>query len=97
MERTAKQNIYISTNVVTNIDVNIQSQVDILVSLLDTQNAFKNGLLEKPSDISISTTEKLKNWLETTKETIETSTTISDGARALVPFISHLLGQVMGA
>ena len=97
LERTAKQNISITTNVVTNIDVNIQNQVDSLISLLDTQNAFKNGLLEKPSDSSISTKEKLKNWLETTKETIETSRNISDGVRALVPFISHLLGQVGGA
>lgn len=97
LERTAKQNISITTNVVTNIDVNIQNQVDSLISLLDTQNAFKNGLLEKPSDISISTKEKLKNWLETTKETIETSRTIGDGVRALLPFIIHLLGQVGGA
>ncbi|HHE40149.1 MAG TPA: hypothetical protein ENL10_01440 [Candidatus Cloacimonetes bacterium] len=97
LERTAKQNIYITTNVVTNIDVNIQNQVDSLISLLDAQNAFKDGLLEKPSDVSISTKEKLKNWLETTRETIETSMTISDGVRALVPLISYLLGQVGGA
>lgn len=97
LERTAKQNISITTNVVTTIDVNIQNQVDILISLLDTQNAFKNGLLEKPSDISISTKDKLKNWLETTKETIETSTTISDGVRALLPYITHLIGQVGSA
>ena len=97
LERTAKQNISITTNVVTNIDVNIQNQVDSLISLLDAQNAFKNGLLEKPSDVSISTKEKLKNWLETTRETIETSATISDGVRALVPIISYLLGQVGGA
>ena len=63
--------------------------------MLAAQDAFKNSLLEKPSDIS--TKEKLKNWLEKAKETIETSTTISEGVRALVPFISHLLGQVGGA
>lgn len=95
LERTAKQNISITTNVITKIDVNIQNQVSDLISLLDAQDAFKNGLLEKPSDIS--TKEKLKNWLEKTKETIEISTTISDGVKALLPFIIHLIGQVGGA
>ena len=63
-----------------------------MVSLLETENAFKDGLLEKPTDIT--TKEKLKNWLKTSKETIETSKTVSEGIKSLLPFIIYLITKL---
>jgi len=94
LERTSKQNISITTNLVTNIDVNIQNKVDSLISMLEAENAFKDGIVEKPSDIS--TKEKLKKWLEEVEKTIKTSETISNGIKTLLPFIAHLIGQLGG-
>ncbi|MDD3421067.1 MAG: hypothetical protein PHS47_02045 [Methanocellales archaeon] len=61
LERT-RQNISITTNVTTNMEVTIQIEVRNLINILESQNAFQEGLLEKPSDIS--TNDKLKNGLK---------------------------------
>jgi adenylate kinase family enzyme len=89
LERIERPNIIVTTNVITNIDVKIQNQVKTLISLLEAENAFKDGLLLEPQDIS--NIEKLKKWLDNTKNIIETSKTVSDGIRALLPFVTHLI------
>lgn len=94
LERSAKPNIIVTTNVVTNIDVTIQNEVKTLISLLETENAFKDGLLEKPRDIS--KIEKLKKWLDETKKIVETSKTVSDGIKALLPFVTYLIAKLGG-
>ena len=94
LEGFQKQNISITTNFSATINVNIQTEVSGLISLLETENAFSSGQLEKPSDIS--TTEKLLKWLERTKGTIETSKTINEGTKTLLPFIMHLLMKLQG-
>jgi len=92
LERNARPNIIVTTNVVTNIDVAIQNEVNTLISLLEVENAFKDGLLKKPSDIS--KIEKLKKWLDDTKNIIETSKTVSDGIKALLPFVTYLITRL---
>ena len=94
LERTATQNISITTNINTNINVTIQNDVKNLISLLEAENAFEDGLLEKPSDIS--TKEKIIGWLKYTKDTIEGSNAVKDGLKALLPFITHLIGKIGG-
>lgn len=94
LERTATQNISITTNINTNINVTIQNEVKNLISLLEAENAFEDGLLEKPSDIS--TKEKIIGWLKYTKDTIEGSNAVKDGLKALLPFITHLIGKIGG-
>ncbi|MCG2735796.1 MAG: hypothetical protein L6282_05320 [Candidatus Methanoperedenaceae archaeon] len=87
LEKSIKQNI--SIEVVTNVQ--IQNEVSTLISLLEAENAFKGGLLNKPSDIS--KLDKLKSWLDDTKKIIETSTAISGGIKALLPFITYLAAK----
>ena len=94
LERTANQNISVTTTVTVNVDVNIQNDINNLISRLEAENVFKDGLLEKPSDIS--KIEKLKKWLDHAKTTIETSRTISDGIRALLPIITDLIAKLKG-
>ena len=89
LERIQKQSISITANITANIDISIKNEVISLITFLEAENAFKNGQLEKPSDIS--TTGKLIKWLEGIKATIETSKTMSEGAKALLPIISYLL------
>jgi len=86
--------VSVTTQVNTNIDLNIQTQVSRLIQLLEAEDAFKDNLLEKPSDIL--TKEKMKNWLKNIKETIETSTSIGNNIKSLLPFIIHLLGKFGG-
>ena len=65
-----------------------------MISLLEAENAFKDGLLVEPQDIS--NIEKLKKWLDNTKNIIETSKTISDGIKALLPFVIYLISKSGG-
>ena len=94
LERTNRQPVSITTNVTTNLEITIQSEVQNLINLLESQNAFQEGLLEKPVDIS--TKDKLKGWLEKVKGTIETTSTIGEGIKALLPYIVYLIGKVGG-
>lgn len=94
LERSGKPSVSVITQVNTNIEVNIQTQVSSLIQLLEAENAFKDNLLEKPSDIS--TKEKMKNWLENIKETIETSTSIGNNIKSFLPLIIQLLGKLGG-
>jgi len=93
LERIHK-NISINVDITATIDINIRTEVNNLINLLDAENAFKDGQLEKPSDLS--TKDNLKKWLKGIKETIESSETISNGIKALLPFISHLLMKLQG-
>jgi len=94
LEGIQKQNIAITTNISATIDVNIRTEVSSLINLLEAEDAFSSGQLEKPPDIS--TTDKLLKWLERTKVTMETSKTISEGTKALLPFLTHLLMKSQG-
>ena len=94
LERIQKQKILLTADINTNIDINIKNEISSLITFLEAQNAFKDGQLEKPSDIS--TTGKLVKWLEEIKATIETSKTISEGTKSLLPIITYLLMKSQG-
>lgn len=94
LERSGIPNVSVITQVNTNIELDIKTEVSSLIQLLEGENAFKDNLLEKPSDIS--TKEKMKNWLENIKETIETSTSIGNNIKSFLPLIIQLLGKLGG-
>lgn len=94
LERTKNQYISITTSVTMNVELTIQNEFKKLISLLEAENAFKEGLLEKPSDVS--TKDKLKGWLEKAKSTIETTRTISEGIKSLLPYILYLIAKLEG-
>jgi len=96
LERTATQNnISVVTNVNANINVTIQKEINNLISLLEAENAFDDGILKKPSDVS--TKEKIIEWLSYAKKVIDESNAVKDGVKVLLPLITHLIGKISGA
>jgi hypothetical protein len=89
LERVSNPNIIITTNVSINIDMTVRNEIKPLIDFLENENAFKNGKLEIPKDLS--TIEKTKTWLETIKKAIEISKEIGEGIKQLLPYITYLI------
>ena len=90
LERSLSQRI--SIEIVTTSEINVQTRINGLIAQLDTElpGGFeKNGIPEPPK--VVSNISKLKEWLTTTKEVIDTSKSISEGAKALLPYITVLI------
>ncbi len=92
LEKVAKQNLSITTNVTLSIDINIINEFNSLIYFLEAEGAFKNNLLERPSNIT--TKENLIKWLSYAEKTIKTSDNINKGLTALLPIISHLVDKI---
>lgn len=93
LEKSLSQRI--SIEVVTTLEMNIDTKINGLITQLEAElpDGFeKNGIPEPPKVVSSAS--KLKEWLSTTKEVIETSKSISMGAKALLPYISLLVDTV---
>ena len=56
------------------------------------ETVSENGIPEPPK--VVSKISKLKEWLTTTREVIDTSKSISEGAKALLPYITLLIEAV---
>lgn len=99
LEKATESNTNISItnkiNIIVDVDTNLQNEINGLISILESENAFKEGLIEEPRDIS--TKERLMSWLKSLKEAIEASTTISEGIKATLPLIVHLISKLRGA
>lgn len=93
LERSLSQRI--SIEVVTTSDINIETKINGLISQLDAElpgGLTENGIPEPPK--VVSKISKLKEWLTTTREVIDTSKSISEGAKALLPYITLLIEAV---
>ncbi|MBP2030535.1 putative nucleic acid-binding protein [Methanohalophilus levihalophilus] len=83
-------NITLENNSTTNIilDPAVPPAITSLISFLDQENAFKDEIIEKPSkNLDL---DSAKKWIDTVKSTIETSSKITGGIRALLPYVVHL-------
>lgn len=93
MEKSLSKRI--SIEVVTTSEMNISTKINGLITQLEAElpDGFeKHGIPEPPK--VVSSVSKLKEWLSATKEVIDTSTSISTGAKALLPYISVLVDTV---
>jgi hypothetical protein len=93
LERSLSQRI--SIEIVTTSEINIQTKINGLISQLDAElpDGFeKNGIPEPPK--VVSRVSKLKEWLTTTRDVIDTSNSIGEGAKALLPYIMLLIDTV---
>lgn len=85
----AEKQINIST--IIKIDITTKNELNNLIQILDSNNAFDDGLIERPP--KNPTFKKISEWLNKIKDTIETSTKIKEGIKTLLPFITYLIGK----
>ena len=79
----------ITINLSVKLDLNIKTKLDGLLTILESENAFKDGIIEKPQNLS--TVDKLLEWLRKTKEIITTSNEIGEGLKVLIPVITQII------
>jgi hypothetical protein len=99
LERCAGHNIFIKTEIKTTVEINLQTQVNALVSQLESmmpEGFGKYGLPEPPK--GETRTFKLKEWLIALKAGITASKDIMsdaksavDNAKTLLPYITYLI------
>jgi len=100
LERCSGHNILIKSEIKTTVDINLQTQLNSLVSQLSTimPDGFeKYGLPEPPK--GETRTFRLKEWLIALKDSITASKDITDDAKStidnvktLLPYIMYLIG-----
>jgi len=88
----SEKQLTVITNV--NIDITTQNEMNNLIHILENNNAFESGVIERPP--KESTIEKFLSWLEKLKNIIETSEKIGEGIKALLPFILYLIKKLGG-
>lgn len=77
-------------NISANINVQIQTQLQSFINILNAHDLFNKGIIEKPDDLS--TKDKIFNWLKRVKEILETTDLISNVTRdALLPLTKYIL------
>ena len=79
----------ITINLSVALDINIKTKLDGLLTILESENAFKDGIIEKPQNLS--SVDKLLVWLKKTNKVITTSKEIGEGLKVLVPIITQLI------
>jgi len=95
LERISGYNICIKTDVRTTVEVNLETQINGLVSLLKAQlpEGFEKYNLPEPPKGDAKLT-KIKGWLTDLKDTIDKSKGIAEGVKALLPYIALLISQL---
>jgi hypothetical protein len=95
LERISGYNILIKTDIRTTVEVNIETQINGLVSLLKAQlpEGFERYNLPEPPKGETRLT-KIKGWLTDLKDTIDKSKDIAEGVKSLLPYIILLIGQL---
>lgn len=88
---TLINNVTNSNNITNTMNLNLQTEITQFISLLDSMGAFKEGVIDRPKDIS--TTDKILSWAKSAKEAIEASESISSSTRSLLPYLNHIIGQ----
>lgn len=104
LERCARYNIYIKTDVKTTIDLSIETQLNSLAAQLETllPGGFEKYDLPPPPKGEASPS-KIRDWLMKLKEGLTTTKDITDdaksaieNAKALLSYITFLIGQLQG-
>ena len=92
LEKMMKEDKKIKISAEIKIDIKTQNEINNLVNLLQSNDAFDNGIINNPpKDIN---NKSIFDWLNKIKETIETSEKISTGIKSLLPFITYLIGKI---
>jgi len=89
---TLINNVANSNNITNTVDLTLQTEIKNFIDLLDSMGAFKDGVIERPKDIS--TTDKVLSWAKSAKEAIETSEAIASRIKSLLPYLNHIIGQI---
>lgn len=79
----------ITINLSVVLDMNIKTKLDGLLTMLEAENAFKGGIIEKPQNLP--SVDKLLEWLRKTKKVITTSKEIGEGLKVLVPIMTQII------
>ncbi len=84
------QNISINLSFV--MDITIKTKLDGLISILESENAFDNGKLKRPENIS--NIDKLKEWLIKTKDTINATKELGESLKFVIPIITNIISAL---
>lgn len=74
------------------IDVAIENKIENIISILETEGAFNEGIIEQPPQHI--TKENAIKWLSYVRETIQSMQTIKEGIASLLPYINFILTQL---